>query len=66
LTGGGRFTDVLLRPHVTVAGADQMNKDQALHEQANELCFIAQSVNVPVRHKPTAVSRQVSGQLRYL
>jgi organic hydroperoxide reductase OsmC/OhrA len=56
-TGGGRFTDVLLRPHVTVASPDQVDKGRALHEQANELCFIAQSVSVPVRHEPTVVSR---------
>lgn len=56
-TGGGRFTDVLLRPRVTVASADQVDKAHGLHEQAGELCFIAQSVSVPVRHEPTVASR---------
>ena len=55
--GGGHFTDVLLRPHVTVASADHVDKGRALHEQANKLCFIAQSVSLPIRHEPTVVSR---------
>jgi organic hydroperoxide reductase OsmC/OhrA len=28
----------------------------ALHEQAHRLCFIAASVNFPVRHEPTVVA----------
>jgi organic hydroperoxide reductase OsmC/OhrA len=27
----------------------------ALHHQANKMCFIASSVKFPVTHKPTAV-----------
>lgn len=56
-SGGGHFTDVLLRPQVTVASADQVDKAHGLHEQANQLCFIAQSVSVLVRHEPTVTSR---------
>jgi organic hydroperoxide reductase OsmC/OhrA len=48
-----RFTDVLLRPRVTVAaGADAVRAEQA-HEQAHQECFIASSVNFPVRHEAT-------------
>lgn len=50
--GGGAFTDVLLRPRVTVAAAEMVERAAALHEDAHELCFIANSVNFPVRHEP--------------
>ncbi|PON11645.1 peroxiredoxin [Candidatus Entotheonella serta] len=47
--GGGRFTEVILQPLVTVrAGADLVLAEQ-LHERAHALCFIANSMNFPVR-----------------
>jgi organic hydroperoxide reductase OsmC/OhrA len=54
--GGGHFTEVVLRPRVTVAEAAMTEKAQQLHEEASEKCFIASSVNFPVRHDPTAVA----------
>ena len=50
--GGGRFTEVILNPMVTVAEVHMIDKANELHAKANELCFIANSVNFPVRHKP--------------
>jgi len=50
--GGGRFTEVTLFPVITVASEEMVEKADALHEKANELCFIANSVNFPVHHKP--------------
>ena len=50
--GGGRFTEVTLFPVITVASEEMVEKADALHEKANELCFIASSVNFPVHHKP--------------
>jgi organic hydroperoxide reductase OsmC/OhrA len=50
--GGGQFTDVLLRPEVTVADASMTDKAKALHDEINALCFIARSVSFPVRHEP--------------
>lgn len=50
--GGGRFTEVVLRPVVTVAGPDMSATALAVHEQAHAMCFIAASVNFPVRHEP--------------
>ncbi|HEX7050223.1 MAG TPA: OsmC family protein [Longimicrobiales bacterium] len=47
--GGGRFTDVLLRPSVTVAADSDLDLALRLHDRAHELCFIASSVNFPVR-----------------
>lgn len=49
--GGGRFAEVVLRPVVTIAeGAPELAR--SLHAEANRLCFIASSVNFPVRHEP--------------
>jgi organic hydroperoxide reductase OsmC/OhrA len=50
--GGGRFTEVILRPRVIVATADMTEPAAALHEPAHAKCFIASSVNFPVRHEP--------------
>jgi organic hydroperoxide reductase OsmC/OhrA len=47
-----RFVDVLLEPKVTIASGDR-EKAIALHEEAHAQCFIASSVNFPVRHQPS-------------
>ena len=51
--GGGAFREVVLRPRVTVADASMTDAATAAHAQAHEWCFIANSVNFPVRHEPT-------------
>ena len=53
--GGGAFTEVVLRPHVRVADASMIDAAREAHEQAHAWCFIANSVNFPVRHEPTIV-----------
>ncbi len=50
---GGYFTEVVLRPVVTVADASMVEAAFAAHKGAYENCFIANSVNFPVRHEPT-------------
>ncbi|HEX6967457.1 MAG TPA: OsmC family protein [Micromonosporaceae bacterium] len=49
---GGRFTEVVLRPRVTVATPDMIETAARLHDDAHRACFIANSVNFPVRHEP--------------
>ncbi|HWI44513.1 MAG TPA: OsmC family protein [Nocardioides sp.] len=49
---GGRFTSVTLRPRVTVAEAGMVEVAERIHQEASENCFIAASVNFPVRHEP--------------
>jgi organic hydroperoxide reductase OsmC/OhrA len=51
--GGGQFTEVVLRPAVTVADRSMAEKAQALHDEIGALCFVARSVSFPVRHEPT-------------
>ena len=50
--GGGRFTEVTLRPAVTIASGNG-ELAQRLHERAHALCFIANSINFPVRCEGT-------------
>jgi organic hydroperoxide reductase OsmC/OhrA len=52
-TGGGRFTRVLLKPHVTIAAGSDPRKGEALHHDAHAMCFIANSVNFPIACEPT-------------
>lgn len=53
--GGGHFTSATLRPVVTVAAADMVDRAMSLHHSAAEKCFIASSVNFPVGHEPQIV-----------
>jgi organic hydroperoxide reductase OsmC/OhrA len=50
--GSGAFTEVVLRPRITVAAEQMIPAAAKLHEQAHAKCFIANSVNFPVRHEP--------------
>ena len=50
--GSGQFESVTLKPRVTVAGAEHLPLMDELHHKANQLCFIARSVNFPVLHEP--------------
>src|ERR1700722_2275072 len=50
--GGGYFTEVVLRPEVSFAEADDAGRADALHHRAHELCFIANSVIFRVRCEP--------------
>ncbi|MBE9050179.1 OsmC family protein [Nostocales cyanobacterium LEGE 11386] len=51
--GRGRFAEVVLKPVVTVTSSSDSTKAEQLHEKAHSLCFIANSVNFPVRCEPS-------------
>ena len=51
--GKVRFTEVVLKPKVTIELGDSLEKAHHLHREAHEVCFIANSVAFPVRHQPT-------------
>lgn len=53
---GGAFTEVVLHPRVVVAEASMIEAAEAAHAQANAWCFIANSVNFPVRHEATVTA----------
>jgi len=46
--GSGRFTAVTLRPTVTILPGGDAAKAAALHHDAHEMCFVANSVNFPI------------------
>lgn len=49
--GTGHFTEVTLHPRVVVADGD-VELARSLHSDAHRDCFIASSVNFPVRNEP--------------
>ena len=61
--GAGQFTQVVLRPRVTVAQVGSLTNGApvddaalaAVHLRAHEHCFVARSVNFPVRLDPAPV-----------
>ena len=55
--GSGHFTEVILNPIVVVTEQSMIEKANELHKKANEFCFVANSVNFPVRHQPTAITK---------
>ena len=51
--GSGRFSSILLQPEVLIADKLHIAQANLLHEEANKMCFIANSLNFPVKHQPT-------------
>jgi len=56
--GGGSFQEVTLKPAVLIENRDGRQKAHELHKRANKLCFIANSVKFPVKHKPRILVRK--------
>lgn len=54
--GSGYFKEVTLHPTVIVTEESMVKKANELHHKASEFCFIANSVNFPVKHIPTAAT----------
>lgn len=52
----GRFTEVVLHPTVTVTPESDQALAASLHERAHAECFVANSVNFPVRCEPKIVA----------
>ena len=49
----GRFVEVVLRPTVTITEDSDATRAEQLHGRAHAECYIANSMNVPVRCEPT-------------
>lgn len=49
--GSGRFTKVTLYPEIRVQENSMVSKAEALHEEANKMCFIANSCNFKIGHQ---------------
>ncbi len=50
--GSGKFTEVTLNPKVKITDENMIEKANELHEEANKMCFIANSCNFKIGHNP--------------
>ena len=55
--GKMQMVEVVLRPKVIVAKGTSVEDARALHERAHAACFMANSVNFPVRNEPEIQER---------
>ena len=53
--GAGRFLSATLRPKITVERGADLARADAIHGDIHTYCFIARSVNFPVRFEATYV-----------
>ncbi len=53
---GGKFIEVVLNPTISLKKIEQKEAANTLHTKANELCFIANSLNFKVKHNATFIS----------
>lgn len=57
--GSGYFTEVALHPRVTIAAGSDAEAARSLHDAAHAKCFVANSLNFPVRCEPEIVRAAV-------
>ncbi|MET3536020.1 OsmC family protein [Chryseobacterium limigenitum] len=57
--GSGHFREVTLNPTVIITEESMIEKAKELHHKANEFCFIANSVNFPVKHIPIVLVKSI-------
>jgi organic hydroperoxide reductase OsmC/OhrA len=50
--GEDRFTEVVLRPKLTIENSERAGELGAIHHRAHAQCWIANSMNFPVRVEP--------------
>jgi organic hydroperoxide reductase OsmC/OhrA len=53
--GSGHFTEIILKPEITIAGIIDEVKLAKLQHEANKICYIANSCNFPVYHQPVYI-----------
>lgn len=56
--GGGRFSEIVLHPLVTITDPDKVELAERLHHDANRSCFVAASLAVPVAHEVRTMVRE--------
>ncbi|MGY5851465.1 OsmC family protein [Salegentibacter sp. F14] len=54
--GSGKFTEIILNPSVKITNANLIDKANELHSEANKMCFIANSCNIKIEHKPNTTT----------
>jgi len=48
-SGAGRFTVITLRPTITITDGSDEKKALSIHDDIHQYCFIARSINFPVK-----------------
>ncbi|MGF6771476.1 organic hydroperoxide reductase OsmC/OhrA [Paraburkholderia sp. GAS199] len=56
---GGRFSQIVLRPHVVVQAGSDAELAGRLHHAAHEKCYVANSLNFPITCEPVITTRAV-------
>lgn len=54
--GSGAFTSIRLELSITVSKAEMIAQAEQLHKSASKLCFIANSLKVPIIYNPQVVA----------
>lgn len=49
--GSGQFTEITLRPRVTISGESHTTIARTIHDRVGDFCFIARSINFPLHHE---------------
>jgi organic hydroperoxide reductase OsmC/OhrA len=63
--GSGRFTELLLRPEITVSESSMIKEAMDLHHKANKMCFIGASLNIPLHHEPVITAKHMASGLPF-
>lgn len=50
--GNGKFSAITLNPTITITENSMIEKATELHKKANQFCFVANSLNIKVAHRP--------------
>lgn len=56
-SGAGQFSLIELNPRVKISSGDP-DLARELHHKVPEFCFIARSLNFPVRHNPEIILKK--------
>ena len=54
--GSGKFSNITLHPKITVTHSSMIAKAETLHNDANKMCFIANSLNFKVMHNAKIIA----------
>ncbi len=57
----GRFLEATLRPRIEVERGADLALAEGLHHEVHKYCFIARSVNFPIRYAPAFVEVDTNG-----
>ena len=50
--GSGAFTEIVLRPRITLQDGQRAAEAEALHARAHHMCYVARSLKCPIRIEP--------------